>query len=110
VVAETVMALTGVVYCVPAAVLNEIQLPPLVVVADTVKTAEICPAGLVTEIYCDETLAPGDAAVKVRLGDVDEPPFAVIEMVLPLLLVAPTVKLTWALCVTPFARNEMAPE
>src|SRR5580658_5534058 len=45
VVTETVMALTGVVYCVPAEVLNEIQLPPLAVVADTVKTAELCPAG-----------------------------------------------------------------
>jgi hypothetical protein len=110
VVTETVMALTGVVYCIPAEVLNEIQLPPLVVVADTVKAAELCPAGLVTEIYCDETLAPSDAAVKVKLGDVDEPPFAVTEMVLPLLLVVPTAKLTWTLCVTPFASNEMAPE
>jgi hypothetical protein len=89
-----VIALIGVVYCVPAVVFNVNQFPPLVVDAATVKTAELCPAALRTEIYCEGTLAPTAAAVKVRLGDVDVPPLAVTVTLVPLLLVVPTTKVT----------------
>jgi hypothetical protein len=92
---------SGVEYALPLTVLNCIQLMPLLVVAEAVKVAPLDPSALDTVRYCVAGATPTAEAVKVRVGDVDVPPFAVTETAL-LELVVPTTKVTGTVCVPLF--------
>jgi hypothetical protein len=71
------------------------------VVADAVKDTLLDPCALDTVRYCVGTVTPTAEAAKVRVGDVDVPPFAVTETEPPEAVV-PTTNVTGMVCVAPF--------
>jgi hypothetical protein len=89
-----VVPLVDVVYPTPGG-LTRIQLTPLVVDVVTWKPTGLDPAALETVRYCGVTVAPGVVEVKLSVGDVDVPPFAV-TVTLPLAPLDPPIAMvTW---------------
>jgi len=103
-----VVPLAEVAYAV-ADVLTTIQFTPLVVDVVAWKPTPLAPAALATERYCGVTTAPGVEELKLSVGEVDVPPFAV-TVTLPLARMAPPIAMvTWTDCVLPLAVSEMVP-
>jgi hypothetical protein len=74
-----------------------------------VKVTWLDPDGLVTVRYCVPNVWFAAVAAKLRLGDVEVPPFAVTMTLFAAPDPAPTMRLTLMVCVTPLAVSETVP-
>jgi hypothetical protein len=89
--------------------LTRSQFPPVVVEVVTWKPTPLEPLALATERDCGVTAAPAVEELKLSVGEVDVPPFAV-TVTLPLAPTAPpTTMVTWTVWVTPLAVSEIVP-